>query len=223
MRSVHLLLLSAVFLVVAIVAGTAATGLADSTGQERAARETTSAAFDELKGILADILFLQLDQYHHIWMYQGNPWHTATDYLPQIWLVARLDPHFVEVYVDGAYHLAVNLDCPEEGMELLREGMASNPDNEDLMWEYAFLNQQLEGSDPEVRLGACWDLLRLARRRSGMREPRREKNVCDLLQIIFRDQTLRRGAERLSARYERRQQMLFWLDSGVDLKAMCGG
>jgi hypothetical protein len=223
MRSVHLLLLSSIFLVVAIVAGTVAMALTGSAGQERAARETTSAAFEELRGVLADILFLQLDQYHHIWIYQGNPWHTATDYLPQIWLIARLDPQFIEVYVDGAYHLAVNLGRPDEGMELLREGMAANPDNEDLMWEYAFLIQQLEESSPEARLEACWDLLHLARRRSGTDDPLREKNVCDLLEIIFRDEAVRRGAERISSRYQRRQRMLFWLESGIDVTAMGEG
>ncbi len=102
-------MLAVVFLFIAVVSGRIA---GETAWENEAASEAVSSGAGEIGSILADILWLQLDQYHHIWMYQGNEWTTATDYLPQLWLIIKLDPTFAEAYIDGGYHLVRNLGHP---------------------------------------------------------------------------------------------------------------
>jgi len=82
-----------------------------------------SDGFGQLRGIVADFLYLDLDRYHHIMMYQGYDWAQIADYLPQIWMIVKLKPDYWRAYEDGSYHLAVNLGMPDEGMRLLEEGL----------------------------------------------------------------------------------------------------
>ncbi len=101
--------------------------------------EAVGSGFQRLRHFIASALYLQLDDYHHIEMYQGIPWSQATDYLPQMWLIAKLDPHFTDVYTDAAFHLAVNLGQVEEGMDFIREGLRFNPDSLDVRFQYTYL------------------------------------------------------------------------------------
>jgi len=101
--------------------------------------EALDSGFQRLKHFIASALYLQLDDYHHIEMYQGVSWTEATDYLPQMWLIARLDPHFTDVYTDASFHLAVNLGQVEEGMAFIREGVRNNPDSLDVRFQLAYL------------------------------------------------------------------------------------
>lgn len=100
---------------------------------------TLGSGVDRLRRVAASVLYLQMDDYHHIGMYQGQSWDTITDYLPQAWLVTKLDPSFSVVFVDASNHLAVNLGMVEEGLSLAREGIRHNPDSLDIAYEYAFL------------------------------------------------------------------------------------
>ncbi|MBN1433515.1 hypothetical protein JW921_02075 [Candidatus Fermentibacterales bacterium] len=216
MRTHQLLILSVLFLLAAVFSGTA-TISHDLSGQEQAARESACSGFAAARQALADLLYIQLDHYHHIWMYQGHSWTEATDYLPQIWLIVKLDPGFADVYADGAYHLAVNLDEPERGMELLETGLRNIPDSEELIWQYAFLNHEIEEGSPEAVISGCLDLFRLSRRRDGLEEPMLEKNACILIADALEECTLRANAPRLAQRYDRRGDLLRWLEIGREL------
>lgn len=126
-----------VFLVLAVVSGTAVSRKASVDTFEHI--EVFGSGFQRLKHFIASALYLQLDDYHHIAMFQGASWTDATDYLPQMWLIAKLDPNFTEVYTDAAYHLAINLGSVEEGMNFIKQGIQKNPDSLDVRFEYAYL------------------------------------------------------------------------------------
>jgi len=129
--------------------------------------DTFGSGIDRLRRVAASALYLQMDDYHHIGMYQGQSWSTITDYLPQAWLVARLDPGFSVVYADAANHLAVNLGMVEEGLSFAREGLLQNPDSLDIAYEYAFLLFQTGAGSPDETFRAVFHYNRLLRRDQG--------------------------------------------------------
>lgn len=93
----------------------------------------------ELRYTAAAILWLKTDYYQHEYEFQGHDYRTNEPIMPLIRLVTILDPHFVQAYDFGAYHLAVNLKKKEESMKYLQEGITNNPDAFELNWEYGFL------------------------------------------------------------------------------------
>lgn len=129
--------------------------------------EAVGSGFQRLRHFIASALYLQLDDYHHIEMYQGIPWTGVTDYLPQMWLIARLDPHFTEVYNDASYHLAVNLGRVEEGIDFIEEGLRNNPDSLDIRYQYAYLLWETGSGTPLEVMEACAAYRVLVRRAGG--------------------------------------------------------
>lgn len=125
------------------------------------------SGIDRLRRVAASVLYLQMDDYHHIGMYQGQSWTAITEYLPQAWLVSRLDPSFSTVFVDAANHLAVNLGMVQEGLELARRGIAHNPDSLDIRYEYAFLLFETGVGEPGEIMAAVLDYHELLRRNGG--------------------------------------------------------
>ena len=77
--------------------------------------EVLSSGLDQMRSFVGDLLYLKIDRYHHIWMYQGHEWEQATDYLPMIWLVNRHKPENARNYIDGGHHLAINLERDTPG------------------------------------------------------------------------------------------------------------
>lgn len=138
-----------VFLVLAVISGTAVSRKASVDTFEHI--EVFGSGFQRLKHFIASALYLQLDDYHHIAQFQGASWTDVTDYLPQMWLIAKLDPNFTEVYTDAAYHLAINLGSVEEGMDFIKQGVQKNPDSLDVRFEYAYLLWETEtGTTEEI-------------------------------------------------------------------------
>jgi len=125
---------------------------------------------DQVRLIAAEVLYLQLDDYHHIMVFQGYDWTAIADYLPQIWLIVNLKPDFWQAYEDGAYQLAVNLGMQEEGMELLERGLANCPGNSALLWQNVVIRWRLEIGSVRERLAACAMYAR-ALRRDGLPDP----------------------------------------------------
>jgi hypothetical protein len=84
----------------------------------------------------ADIAWLRAIQYygeHRITDQQyGRIGHVMS-------VVGELDPRFRQAYVFGAFVLAQELKQPERGLDLLRQGMAANPEDWDLAFETGFL------------------------------------------------------------------------------------
>ncbi|OPL18527.1 MAG: hypothetical protein AVO35_04135 [Candidatus Aegiribacteria sp. MLS_C] len=215
-RDLRQYLVAVLFLVMAVVTGRAATG--GSSAENQAARETVEAGAGELGDILADLLWLQTDRYHHIWMYQGEDWVTNTEYLPQLWMVIQLNPDFPDAYVDGGNHLAINLGMPEEGLRLLERGTANCPDNEKVFWERLIVLWQTGFEGPRGTRLAAWDYLELVRKKRGMIVyPWNEANASMIIGFTFRDDTLRRNSERLALRYDERRDATSLLRHLADL------
>jgi len=206
-RIITPLILALLFFVITIVIGSniRATTLGDASAGEIA----VSSSFSQLRTFLANVLWLQLDRYHHIWMYQGNAWTTATDYLPQLWMIIKLDPDYTQAYYTGGYQLAVNLDMPAEGIELFREGLFQNPNDPKLLWEYAtvlWVTNYLLHSDTE---NAIWNYLTLLRRKNGdIIDSWNEANACLMLNVEFGNDSLRLNHRRISHHYEYRSNFL---------------
>ncbi len=93
----------------------------------------------ELRYTAAALLWMKVDYYNHEYEFRGFDYRTNESLMPLIRLITILDPHFVQAYDFGAYHLAVNLNKREESMKFLKEGLTNNPDSFELNWEYGFL------------------------------------------------------------------------------------
>lgn len=128
--------------------------LAGERGGDDAVLDTLGSGAGRIRSVLATILYLDLDNYHHIMIYQGRDWTSITDYLPQIWLIVRLDPGFAQAYDDGAYHLAVNLGRVDEGLELIEQGMRNCPSDRELVWQNLVIRWQTSAGTPAARFGA---------------------------------------------------------------------
>ncbi len=205
-RDLLLILAALAFLAIAVVSGAL---VSRETASRNVAGQAVESGLHYFGSFMADILWLKLDQYHHIWMYQGTDWSTATDYLPHLWLIVRLDPNYVMAYVDGGYHLAVNLGAEEEGIELLERGLRYNPRDEALLWEYAVVLWATEYYGPRRAAEASWDYLDLTRRNRGMMAmPWNEPNAQILLRDAFRRDSLRANADRIAERYQRRSEFI---------------
>ncbi len=140
------------------------------------------SGLQRLERVAASALYLQLDDYHHIGMYQGQPWTEITDYLPQAWLVARLDHRYAVVYADIGNHLAVNLGRVDEGLAFAAEGVRHNPDSLNIVYEYAFLLFETGRGTPEQTAGAALAYNSLLRRYDGDLAGRhREASACMIL------------------------------------------
>jgi hypothetical protein len=174
--------------------------------------EVFSSGFSEVRTFLADLLYLQIDRYHHILMYQGYDWRVVSDYLPQLWLVTRLNPTFPEPYIEGGYHLAVNLGYAEEGIGLLREGLRNCPDDPGVLWEYAYVSWEVDALPPGEQARSLWDFLKLERRLGiTAAQPDRYASVMNagrLLWWTFRDYPERANHLRIAGRYESRVQLM---------------
>ncbi|MGV8118718.1 MAG: tetratricopeptide repeat protein [Candidatus Xenobiia bacterium LiM19] len=102
-------------------------------------RQIFLSMLGEMRYTLAAFVWLKADYYHHDAEASGENWTENKSLMPLIRLVTYLDPHFVQAYDFGGYHLAVNLKKPEEGINLLQEGIRNNPGSFDLLWEMGYI------------------------------------------------------------------------------------
>ncbi len=100
--------------------------------------------FSGFRALAADILWLRADDFFH-----AGEWHRM---YPVFRIITWLQPHFIENWCTGGWHLAYNLfyyarNDPEqqrmfleEGIHFLKEGIVKNPKNfrlyEALAWTY---------------------------------------------------------------------------------------
>lgn len=197
---------AAIFLIVAVYSGRLAS---QASIEDNIATEAVSSGVGQIGSFLADILWLQLDRYHHIWMYQGNEWTTATDYLPQLWLIIKFDPTFAEAYIDGGHQLAINLGEISEGIRLLQEGIRQCPENERVLWEYAVVLWEVDYYNQRETEEALWQYLRIVRDKRGLvEEPWNEGNAYMLLEKAFEQDTLRRNNLEISRSYSNRNDFI---------------
>ncbi len=205
-----LLVISAFLLCLAFVSGNAVSREAsiDLSGHI----EVFSSGFDEIKRLAANVLYLQLDEYHHIMMYQGYEWVTVTDYLPHLWLITRLNPGFPDPYREGGYHLAVNLGFTDEGIELLRSGMLNCPDDPGISWEHAYVCWEVEYGSLRSRQDNVWRFLELCGEldltAADIDQHISMMNASRLLKFMFEDESSRSNSPGIASHYERRIDLM---------------
>lgn len=95
-----------------------------------------SEMIGELRTILASYIIIRADMYHHERETRID-WRKDPATLPLHKLVTTLDPHMVQAYDFGAYHLAVNFKKYNEAIKFLLEGIHYNPDSFQLRFTLA--------------------------------------------------------------------------------------
>ncbi len=173
------------FLILAIVSGTIVSRQISVNTFEHI--ETIGSGFQRLKHFIASALYLQLDDYHHIAQFQGASWTEVTDYLPQMWLISKLDPNFTDVYTDAGYHLAINLNQIDKGIEFMTEGVEKNPDSLDVRFEYAYLLWQTQTASKFEILQQILIYRSLLRKQNGDPEdPYNEPSSSTIISELFK-------------------------------------
>lgn len=107
------------------------------------------------KGIAADILWLQMDEYWH-----RGEWPRM---LPILRMITWLQPNFMEAWEVGAWHLAYNFYAytkdeklkkmfVQEGIRFLQEGIVKNKNKYDLYFNLAWIYyNKLQDYDEAIR------------------------------------------------------------------------
>ncbi|MBI2251317.1 MAG: hypothetical protein HYU63_00925 [Armatimonadetes bacterium] len=107
-------------------------------------------ALGELRYTMAAYLWIKVDIYFHEMESEGHSWTKNKTIMPLIKLVVALDPHFYQAYDFGGYHLAVNLNKVNEGINFIQEGLRNNPDNLDLLMSLSFVYFHVKKYDQAI-------------------------------------------------------------------------
>ncbi len=85
--------------------------------------------FGQVRGLLANFLWLRVDEYQHRRRIVGGDLLRADDeaLMPLVRLITWLDPHYVDAYALGGQWLAFHFTRPRESMEFYEEGIQNNP------------------------------------------------------------------------------------------------
>jgi tetratricopeptide (TPR) repeat protein len=103
---------------------------------------------------------------------QGNMKSTSVqEILPWLKLAADLNPKLIESYTVAAYWLRTNLHNPKQAERFLREGLHSNPDNYQLLFNLGQLYDQ-----DYHETNTAINILKLAARRWQMQTPAEKLN-----------------------------------------------
>jgi hypothetical protein len=94
----------------------------------------------EIRGLLADILWLRVDEYQHRRRIVNGDLLRADDeaLMPLVRLITWLNPHYIDAYALGGQWLAFHFDRPHEAVAFYEEGIRNNP------------------RSPELAVGAAW-------------------------------------------------------------------
>lgn len=113
--------------------------------------EQILVALSGFREVLAGILWVRADEFFHSGNYDAI--------LPLVRLVTLLDPHQIDVYVTGAWHMGYNFTDEDQrsdrrylepALEILREGVANNPHTYELWFEYGWTNYHKVQDFPEA-------------------------------------------------------------------------
>ncbi len=106
------------------------------------------AMFSGFKDVISGALWVRADEFFHSGNYE--------EIIPLIRLVTWLDPHNIDVFCTGAWHMDYNFTDSSEksdkrnialSVKLLKEGIAKNPDRWDLYFELAWVHYQKKLED----------------------------------------------------------------------------
>ncbi len=103
--------------------------------------EFIAATLIGLKEVVAGLLWVRTDEFFHTGNYDAI--------IPMVRIITWLDPHMIDVYDTGAWHLAYNFTDSQERSDrryipaaraLLREGIRNNPNTFDLYFSLGWMN-----------------------------------------------------------------------------------
>ncbi len=97
-------------------------------------REVLATALMGLREVAASLLWLKIEDYFHSGEHEKIT--------PLIRIITWLDPHFIEAYSSGAWHLAWNSEdwrLIPSAEEFLKEGIKNNPDKYELYADMGWL------------------------------------------------------------------------------------
>ena len=97
------------------------------------------------KGLAVDLIWINLDENFH-----SGRWHRV---LPMFYTVSRLQPHFIQNWALGAWHMAFNVSHEAQsiekkrewiwtGIRFVKEGLSYNRDRYDLYFETGWIYYQ---------------------------------------------------------------------------------
>ncbi|HLW48974.1 MAG TPA: hypothetical protein VKW09_14570 [bacterium] len=139
-------------LLLACVAGTQAlVDIARPPVNDEAAVRFSGAAMivrgfaGQIRGLLADFLWLRVDEYAHRRRLINGDINRSDDeaILPLVRLITWLDPHYVNAYALGGQWLAFHFGKPREAVAFYDEGIRNNPRAADLLTGAAFIHWKL--------------------------------------------------------------------------------
>jgi hypothetical protein len=99
----------------------------------------------QIRGLLADFLWLRVDEYAHRRRLVDGDINRSDDeaLMPLVRLITWLDPHYVNAYALGGQWLAFHFGKPRQAVAFYDEGIRNNPRAADLMTGVAFVHWKL--------------------------------------------------------------------------------
>ena len=130
------------------------TGLSEGYLVTSAAQGRNAAlaqAGGEFRIVAANLLWSKaVDHYHHQYMATGGDWSKNESLLPLLQTIITLDPHFVQAYEIMGGTILPRTGHPQRGEEVLKEGIARNPNEWELYREMAMLLSYTERRPAEA-------------------------------------------------------------------------
>jgi hypothetical protein len=94
----------------------------------------------EFRIIAANLLWSKvIDHYHHQYLAEGGDWSKNESLLPLLQTIITLDPHFVQAYEIMGGTILPRTGHLQRGEEVLKQGIAQNPNEWELYRETAML------------------------------------------------------------------------------------
>lgn len=99
----------------------------------------------QIRGLLADFLWLRVDEYAHRRRLVDGDINRADDaaLMPLVRLITWLNPHYVDAYALGGQWLAFHFGRPRDAVTFYDEGIRNNPQAADLLTGVAFVHWRL--------------------------------------------------------------------------------
>ncbi|MHB8732102.1 MAG: hypothetical protein ACYDAB_09950 [bacterium] len=148
----HYRMIAIAAVLLACVAGTQALvdvyrpAVNDEAGvQFSGAAEVVRGFAGQIRGLLADFLWLRVDEYAHRRRLTDGDINRADDeaLMPLVRLITWLDPHYVSAYALGGQWLAFHFNKPREAVIFYDEGIRNNPREAELLTGVAFVDWRL--------------------------------------------------------------------------------
>jgi len=105
----------------------------------------------EFRIIAANLLWSKvIDHYHHQYLAEGGDWSKNESLLPLLQTIITLDPHFVQAYEIMGGTILPRTGHLQRGEEVLKQGIAQNPNEWELYRETAMLLAATENKPSEA-------------------------------------------------------------------------